>query len=63
MLRKVLLLLVIVLIGYTHLSFSQDTTKSVKAVRTTPPQIDGILNDSEWLHSTQLIPVWRNRHY
>lgn len=35
--------------GYTHITFSQESVKSVNAVKSAPPRIDGSFSDSEWL--------------
>ncbi|UCE07828.1 MAG: carbohydrate binding family 9 domain-containing protein, partial [bacterium] len=48
--KKNVVILLILLLGFISYSFSQESIKSVKAVRSTPPQIDGSFHDSEWLH-------------
>ncbi|MFC1724327.1 DUF5916 domain-containing protein [candidate division KSB1 bacterium] len=48
--KRIILVFCALFIFIYGISFSQETVKSVTAVRTTSPKIDGIFNDSEWLH-------------
>ncbi|MFC1565059.1 DUF5916 domain-containing protein, partial [candidate division KSB1 bacterium] len=54
MIKRILLFLVIIFNGNPGVLFSQENGKVVTAERYNAPEIDGILNDSEWLGSVKV---------
>ncbi|MFC1492542.1 DUF5916 domain-containing protein [candidate division KSB1 bacterium] len=53
MIKRTLLLFIVVLIGNPGILFSQENVKVVKVEKFKAPEIDGILNDAEWLNSVK----------